>query len=310
MRTFRPSDIRSSDSLQLCYPLSTFGFPLKHYELNSYAPFSTADWIVAVTAVCLLFSEPTVAVYSFSVFLKAVSQDFHASRGAVSFAFTIHNLCAAAISPFVGRLINRFGIRRVLLPSALLVGLVIISAKWIGSGLSHYYLFYLVMGCIGPGTGVVPYSTPSSYRWFDRHRGLALGLMSLGSGIAAMLYPPIAPATHRTLRLAFKLCNIRHRHTRHSFSRLVALSQGRSPREMGLFPDGIVPSHPQATTDRKVTGLVWSQIWTTDTFWPSRLCFFLAGASAHACVLHLAAMLSDRGASASAAANAPLPSSA
>ena len=55
-------------------------------------------WIVAVTGVCLLFSEPTVAVYSFSVFLKAVSQDFHASRGAVSFAFTIHNLCMATIS--------------------------------------------------------------------------------------------------------------------------------------------------------------------------------------------------------------------
>jgi hypothetical protein len=75
-------------------------------------------WIVAVTAVCLLFSEPTVAVFSFSVFLKAVSEDFHAGRGAVSLAFTIHDLCLATISPFVGRLIDRFGVRRVVLPSA------------------------------------------------------------------------------------------------------------------------------------------------------------------------------------------------
>jgi MFS family permease len=144
-----------------------------------------------VADIKLLFSEPAVAVYSFSVFLRAVSQDFHVGRGAVSFAFTIHNLCAAAISPFVGRLIDRFGIRRVVLPSAILVGLVIISAKWIGSSVSQYYLFYLALGCIGLGAGVVPYSAVIS-PWFDRHRSLALGLMSFGSGTAAMLYPPVA----------------------------------------------------------------------------------------------------------------------
>lgn len=259
-------------------------------------------WIVAVTAVCLLFSEPTVAVYSFSVFLKAVSQDFHAGRGAVSFAFTIHNLCQATISPFVGRLIDRFGIRRVVLPSALLVGLVIISAKWIGSSLSQYYLFYLAMGCIGPGTGVVPYSAVIS-RWFDRHRGLALGLMSFGSGIAAMLYPPIA-------QRLIGLYGWRSAYAIFGTAILVIpflvlwLFLKEDPRQMGLFSDGIVPSDPQASTDRKLPGLVWSQIWTTGTFWLLVGAFFLAGASAHACVLHLAAMLSDRGASAQAAANA------
>src|SRR5262250_106891 len=111
--------------------------------------------MVVVTAVCLFFSEPTVAVYSFSVFLKSVSQDFHVGRGAVSFAFTIHNLCLATITPFVGRLIDRFGVRRIALPAAIHVGLAILSAKWIGSSLSYYYLFYLALGCLGPGTGVV-----------------------------------------------------------------------------------------------------------------------------------------------------------
>ena len=259
-------------------------------------------WIVAVTAVCLLFSEPTVAVYSFSVFLKAVSQDFHASRGAVSLAFTIHNLCMATISPFVGRLIDRFGIRRVVLPSALLVGLVIISAKWIGSSLSQYYLFYLALGCIGPGTGVVPYSAVIS-RWFDLHRGLALGLMSFGSGIAAMLYPPIA-------QRLIGLYGWRSGYAIFGSAILVIpflvlwLFLKEDPREIGLFSDGIVSSHTRAATDRKLSGLVWSQIWTTGTFWLLVCAFFLAGASVHACVLHLAAMLSDRGASAQAAANA------
>lgn len=259
-------------------------------------------WIVAVTAVCLLFSEPTIAVYSFSVFLKAVSQDFHVGRGAVSFAFTLHNLCLATITPFVGRLIDRFGIRRVVLPSALLVGLVIISARWIGSYLSQYYVFYIALGCIGPGTGVVPYSAVIS-RWFDRHRGLALGLMSFGSGIAAILYPPIA-------QRLIGLYGWRTAYAIFGSAILVVpflvlwLFLKEDPREMGLFPDGIVPLQLQTSTDGKLSGLVWSQIWPTSTFWLLVCAFFLAGASAHACVLHLAAMLSDRGASAQAAANA------
>jgi len=259
-------------------------------------------WIVGVTAVCLLFSEPTVAVYSFSVFLKAVSQDFHAGRGAVSLAFTIHNLCLAMISPFVGRLIDRFGVRRVVLPSALLIGVVIISAKWIGSSLSDYYLFYLAMGCIGPGTGVVPYSAVIS-RWFDRHRGLALGFMSFGSGIAAVLYPPVA-------QRLIGLYGWRTAYAIFGSAILVVpflvlwFFLKEDPRQMGLFPDGVVPSQLQPHADRQLPGLVWPQIWTTGTFWLLVCAFFLAGASVHACVLHLAAMLSDRGASAQAAANA------
>jgi predicted MFS family arabinose efflux permease len=53
-----------------------------------------------------------------------------------------------------------------------------------------------------------------------------------------------------------------------------------------------------------VEGLGWDQIWPSRTFWLIVFAFFLAGCSAHACILHLAAMLSDRGASPQAAANA------
>ena len=259
-------------------------------------------WMVVVTAVCLFFSEPTVAVYSFGVFLKSVSQDFHVGRGAVSLAFTIHNLCMAAITPFVGRLIDRFGVRRIAIPGAILVGLTILSAKWIGSSLWHYYVFYLVLGAVSSATGVVPCSAVLS-RWFDRHRGLALGLMSFGSGIAAMVYPPVA-------QRLIALFGWRSAYAIFGCAILVVpflvlwLFLKEDPCREGLFPDGIAQAHLHADSNRPLEGLVWSQIWRTGTFWLLVSAFFLAGASAHACVLHLAAMLSDRGASPQAAANA------
>jgi MFS family permease len=138
-----------------------------------------------------LFHEPTIAVYSYSVFLKAVSQDFHVGRGAVALAFTFHNLCTASLTPIIGYMIERFGAKRIVVPATALVGLTAIFAKLIGAALWQYYVFYVALGVLGPAAGPVPYSAVIS-RWFDRKRGLALGLMSFGSGLAAIGYPPVA----------------------------------------------------------------------------------------------------------------------
>src|SRR5215471_19478800 len=273
------------------------------------APFDQSNprpfygwWIIAFIACCLLFSEPTVSEYAFGVFLKAVSADLHVGRGAVSFGFTIHNLGTAAISPFIGLLIDRFGVRRVALPASLLIGIVLISARWIGSSVSQYYVFYLALGLIGPGAGVVPYGAIAT-RWFDRQRGLALGLMSFGSGIAAMVYPPVA-------QRLISLYGWRSAYALLGTAILVIpffilwLFIKDDPSQMGLYRDGVVPGLLQTSTSRNLPGLTWSEIWPTSTFALLVFAFFLAGSSAHACVLHLAALLSDRGASAQAAANA------
>jgi hypothetical protein len=49
-------------------------------------------WIVLVSAVGLFLGPVPIAVFSFAVFLKPLAQEFHSSRGAVSFAFTLHNI--------------------------------------------------------------------------------------------------------------------------------------------------------------------------------------------------------------------------
>jgi len=85
-------------------------------------------WVVAIAALGLFFSEPTIGVYSFSVFLKAVSKDFHVGRGAIALAFTFHNICTALVTPIVGYMIDRFGAKRVVVPATALVGITAICA--------------------------------------------------------------------------------------------------------------------------------------------------------------------------------------
>ena len=257
-------------------------------------------WVVAVAALGLFFSEPTIGVYSFGVFLKAVSQDFHVGRGAVALAFTLHNICTASVTPLVGYLIDRFGAKRVVVPATVLVGVTAICAKLIGAPLWQYYLFYLVLGVLGPASGPVPYSAVIS-KWFDRHRGLALGCMSLGSSLAAMAYPPVAQnlIEHVGWRSAYAILGAGILLA--PVLILLVFLKG-DPRREGFLPDGAVLVDSHAAFSFPAEGLVWHQVWPSRTFWLLITAVFLAGCSAHACVLHLAALLSDRGTSPKAAA--------
>ena len=256
-------------------------------------------WVVAAAAVGLFFSGGPIVVFSFGVFLKSISHEFHTGRAAVSLAFTIHNFLSALVNPFFGRLADRFGARRVVLPAAVCFGLILISARLIGSSLWQFYVFYSLLGLTTPAASAVPYGTAVS-RWFDRRRGLALGLMMFGLGMGAIIMP--AMAQRLIARFGWRSAYAVIGCTVISIPILVVgLVLKEDPRQKGLFPDG-APPNDSAT--KPVEGLTWPEIPSIRAFWLMISAFFLAGASGHACVLHMPALLSDRGATPHAAAAA------
>ncbi|HEX3118835.1 MAG TPA: MFS transporter, partial [Candidatus Acidoferrum sp.] len=148
-------------------------------------------WVIVLTSgIGLLLGYAPVFVYSFSVFIKSLAQDFHASRTSISFAFTLANLMQSIGAPLIGRLVDRFGVRRVIVPSTVIFGLTLISFKYFSTSLWQLYAFFIVIGFIGTGAAPVPYGIVVS-RWFDKRRGLALGLMMMGLSCGAILMPPI-----------------------------------------------------------------------------------------------------------------------
>src|SRR5580658_1566751 len=148
-------------------------------------------WCVVSASAVGLFWGPPVTVFSFSVFFKPLMQDFHASRAAVSLSYTLHSIAGALGAPLVGWLIDRYGARRVILPAAAMFGSILLSAKAFSSSLWLFYCFYVALGLLGTGVGPIPYCNVVSH-WFDRHRGLALGLTMLGIGLGAIVMPPFA----------------------------------------------------------------------------------------------------------------------
>ena len=258
-------------------------------------------WVIVFTAgIGLLLGYAPVFVYSFSVFIKSLAQDFHTSRASISFAFTLANVMQSVGAPLIGRLVDRFGAHKVIVPSNVIFGLVIISFKYFSTSLWQLYAFFIVIGFIGTGAAPVPYGIVVS-RWFDRRRGLALGLMMMGLSSGAILMPPIAQ----------RLIVLFGWRTAYAIVGFVVLAISvpvvgiflkDSPEKMGLQPDGEPDLNTGSTERKNEQGVTWSVARREPTFWFLASAFFLLGASVHACVIHLVPMLTDRGISVERAA--------
>ncbi len=150
--------------------------------------------LILLTACCGVFvSFASVVVYTFSVFLKPLTAAFGWSRGQVSLAFTLAALSVAACSPFIGRLLDRYPSRRIVIPCTLIYGLAFSSLAFLTPHLAHLLCVFVIIGIVGNGTTQLAYARVVS-AWFDRERGRALAAVMAGSGLGSMVFPPIAQA--------------------------------------------------------------------------------------------------------------------
>src|ERR1700738_1048963 len=88
-------------------------------------------WIAIAAALGCGLGPPPILVFSFPIFLKAFANEFHASRSLIALAFSLHNIVSAFAAPFAGRLIDRIGVRKVVLPATLLFGALLIGNRFI-----------------------------------------------------------------------------------------------------------------------------------------------------------------------------------
>ena len=100
---------------------------------------------MGTAAVGLCLGAAPIIVFSFAVFFKPLSQEYHAGRGAISFAFTLQNLGAAFFAPLTGRLIDRFGARKVILPGTAIFAVLLLSSNLLGGKLWYLYAFFAVL---------------------------------------------------------------------------------------------------------------------------------------------------------------------
>ncbi|MDR7104097.1 MFS transporter [Croceicoccus sp. BE223] len=129
-----------------------------------------------------------VGFYSLGLFVQPLQAEMGWSRAEVSGAATFQQLGIFLSAPIVGLLADRIGARPIAIASYLATPLVWVALSFAGPSIAGWYALWLLLSLAGCGTTPAIWARVVSVR-FDRARGLALGLMLLGTGAAAMLAP-------------------------------------------------------------------------------------------------------------------------
>ena len=196
-------------------------------------------WVVLAVAALGLFASGPGQSHIFSVFIVPISEDLGISRTAVASAYALATLIAAFGLPYVGRLIDRFGPRRVVLVVAVLFGAAAVAFGQVTT-LLWLTVGFAALRFLGQGSLMLNCANLVA-QWLSAEVGWRAAWLWLGILTWVLLIPPI-----------------------------VLLVQNK-PEDMGLRPDGAAaleraPGRTAAAQGAEV-GLTVKEATRTGAFW-------------------------------------------
>nr|WP_075618956.1 MFS transporter [Paenisporosarcina indica] len=147
-------------------------------------------WIVLLLVFIALLSSQGVRL-SFGAFITPWEEDFDTSRSVISLVAFISYIVFAISQPFVGKLVDTYGIRAIFTVSSLIIGISMIltffvTAPW------QLMILYGIIASIGFGGSSNVVGSIAIANWFTKKKGFALGLMSAGTAAGQLLLVPLA----------------------------------------------------------------------------------------------------------------------
>ncbi len=233
--------------------------------------------------------------YSYGVFLKPLAEELGSSRTQASLPLMIFLFSMSFSAPFIGGLLDKYPIRRIIMTatSVMSVGLILLSQ--IQSHLQLYIIVSLFIGISIQGVGALA-TNKLLTNWFYRYRGLALGASAIGLSFAAMLMPILSAGliasfgwrtSYGIFGLAIFLIVVP----------LVAYLVFTRPEDKGLIKDFNQQSANTTAADTEPLGINYSSrdILLSANFWKIIIVMGIPSGVLTAMVTHVVPYLSDIG---------------
>lgn len=130
------------------------------------------------------------AMFALPVYLQPIGDETGWTRAGISGAMTVGFIVMGVAGFFWGTLTDRIGARPVVLTAAAMLGL----GLFIASRATDLLIFQIAYGGLVGASGGAFFAPliATTLGWFDKHRSLAVSLVSLGAGIAPMTMTPLA----------------------------------------------------------------------------------------------------------------------
>jgi len=283
---------------------STQLMPLRS-EITNRPVTSENSWrypgwrIVAVCHIGVLVGFATVFIYSFSLMVKPLQQEFGWNREQVSRAFSLAAISVAICSPFMGKLFDRFEPRKIIAAFMLAFGLGLASLAWLTPHLGRLYATAVVIGVAGSGTYQLGYARVVA-SWFERRLGGALSFVVAGSGVGSLFFPPLVQHLIATYgwRNTYLLLAALPLLVGTPLTLIFARSSRANPAR-ALDPRAAAESESDDSTQSEAAtpgeGLTWRDAIRTRSFWLLAFGVCCISLSENGALAHLAPLLSDRG---------------
>ncbi|PGY06339.1 MFS transporter [Bacillus sp. AFS031507] len=254
-------------------------------------------WIVVATFLIMTLIYAPIANLV-SLFILPVTKELGFGPSQFMLYFTIMALAAMAVGPIAGRLMRKMDVR-VYLTLFILIASVAFVGFSFSTKLIHFYLFAILMGAGMAGGAMIPASVLIT-NWFNKKRGLCLGIALSGSGFGGVILSPLVNwlITAYGWRSAYLVLGIL------IAAVLVPLAVfviRLDPADKGLSPLS-EESTLISTQKKELTGTTQGEALKSLSFWTLCLAILVGGLVVNAMLINLAPYLASIGTTAKTAA--------
>jgi MFS family permease len=145
-------------------------------------------WIIVAVSFCVLLVGAAVRAAP-GVMMIPLELEFGWDRTVVSLALSISLLLYGLLGPFAAAMMNRFGIKQVILSALIILLVSSISTMWMNAAWQVYLLWGVLIGIGSSSTSAL--SAVTANEWFVKKQGFVVGILTASGATGQILFLPL-----------------------------------------------------------------------------------------------------------------------
>lgn len=238
-------------------------------------------WVVAGTTFLVMLATAG-AMGAAGILIQPLEQEFGWTTAEISSALALRLIFFGLLGPFAAAFMNYFGIGKVVSAALALIGAGVVGSMFMRELWQLIALWGVVIG-VGTGMTALVLGATVASRWFEKRRGLVVGLMTASNATGQLVFLPLLATLTETIgwraALTFVVVILTV-----GFA-LAALLLRDHPADLGLAPYGGTEIKPPPRKGGKLIELLTVPLMTlrdaakTSVFWVLFASFFVCGFS-------------------------------